>query len=126
MQRDYAMDESEIQRKDTVETEHPARLNPATQEHSTDEDVAVHHPGAAGGTWTSWRVEVMADDSGEWEGDPFRFETWREALAYARDLELRWSAVRDRRIVRSEEPVNYSWPQCGERAGEGACARDDV
>jgi hypothetical protein len=42
-----------------------------------------------------------------------RFETQREALAYARDLEFRWSAVRDKRVVKSEDPVNYSWPRCG-------------
>ena len=61
----------------------------------------------------SWKIEVVVDDSGEWEGDPLRFETQREALAYARDLEFRWSAVRDNRVVKSEDPVNHSWPQCG-------------
>jgi len=61
----------------------------------------------------SWKIEVVVDDSGEWEGDPLRFETQREALAYARDLEFRWSAVRDKRVVKSEDPVNHTWPQCG-------------
>jgi hypothetical protein len=102
---------------DSAGTQEPAGLNPATQEHSADGHSAVRRAGAAGGTSTSWRIEVMVDDSGEWESDPFRFQTWHEALAYARDLELRWAAVRDRRVVRSEEPVNYSWPQSGERAG---------
>ena len=60
----------------------------------------------------SWKIEVVVDDSGEWEGDPLRFETQREALAYARDLEFRWSVVRDKRIVKSQDPVNHSWPQC--------------
>jgi hypothetical protein len=54
----------------------------------------------------SWKVEVIVDDSGEWEGDPLRFGTQQEALAYARDLEFRWSAVRDKRVVKSEDPVN--------------------
>jgi len=61
----------------------------------------------------SWKVEVMVDDSGEWESDPFRFERKHEALAYARDLELRWSAVRDRRIVESNEPINSRWTERG-------------
>jgi len=29
--------------------------------------------------------------------------------AYARDLELRWSAVRDKRIVKSEDPAGDGW-----------------
>jgi hypothetical protein len=72
---------------------------------------AIRRDGEAGEAGMSWKVEVVVDDSGEWEGDPLRFETEREALAYARDLELRWSAVRDKRLVKSEDPVNYSWPQ---------------
>jgi hypothetical protein len=59
----------------------------------------------------SWKVEVVMDDSGEWECDPFRFETHDEALAYARDLDLRWAAVRDRRVVESADPVNQRWPK---------------
>jgi hypothetical protein len=55
----------------------------------------------------SWKVEVIMDDSGEWEGDPRRFATEQEALAYARDLEFRCSAIREKRIVRSEDPVNH-------------------
>jgi hypothetical protein len=50
-----------------------------------------------------WKVEVVVDDSGEWEGDPLRFETEQEALAYARNLEFRWSAVREKRIVKGED-----------------------
>ncbi len=51
----------------------------------------------------SWKVEFVMDDSGEWIGDPLRFETEQEALAYARDLEFRCSAVRDKRLLRCEE-----------------------
>jgi hypothetical protein len=74
---------------------------------------AISRDGVAGEARMSWKIEVVVDDSGEWEGDPLRFETQREALAYARDLEFRWSAVRDKRVVKSEDPVNHSWPQCG-------------
>jgi hypothetical protein len=52
----------------------------------------------------SWKVEVVVDDSGEWVGDPLRFKTEQEALAYARDLEFRCSAVRDKRTVKSQDP----------------------
>jgi hypothetical protein len=74
---------------------------------------AISRDGVPGEARMSWRIEVVVDDSGEWEGDPLRFETQREALAYARDLEFRWSAVRDKRVVKSEDAVNHSWPQCG-------------
>jgi hypothetical protein len=72
---------------------------------------AIRRDGEAGEAGMSWKIEVVVDDSGEWEGDPLRFETEHEALAYARDLEFRWSAVRDKRVVKSEDPVNYNWPR---------------
>jgi hypothetical protein len=62
----------------------------------------------------SWKVEVMVDDSGEWVGDQLRFKTEQEALAYARDLEFRCSAVRDKRMVKSGDPVNPKAPAKGE------------
>ena len=58
----------------------------------------------------TWKVEVVVDDSGEWVGDPLRFDTNQEALAYARDLEFRCSTVRDKRVVKSEDPVNPKFP----------------
>jgi hypothetical protein len=70
-------------------------------------------------TWEvnmSWKVEVIIDDSGEWEGDAFRFATEQEALAYARDLEFRCSAVRDKRITKSLDPVNQLTAARGARA----------
>jgi hypothetical protein len=63
----------------------------------------------------SWKVEVVVDDSGEWEGDSLRFETRHEALAYARDLEFNWSAVRDKRVVKDSEPVTHRWIAIGLR-----------
>jgi hypothetical protein len=64
----------------------------------------------------SWKVEVITDDSGAWEGDALRFPTEQEALAYARDLEFRCSAVRDKRIVRSDEPPSHRWGTRAARA----------
>ena len=57
----------------------------------------------------SWKVEFVMDDSGEWIGDPLRFETEQEALAYARDLEFRCSAVRDKRLLRCEYSINQNF-----------------
>jgi len=61
----------------------------------------------------SWGIEVMVDDSGNWERDPYRFATKQEALAYARDLDLRWAALRDRRVVESNDAVDSRWTRQG-------------
>jgi hypothetical protein len=57
----------------------------------------------------AWKVEFVMDDSGEWIGDPLRFETEQEALAYARDLEFRCSAVRDKRLLRCEDSISQNF-----------------
>ncbi len=48
---------------------------------------------------TRWRVEVIADSSGEWCGNGLSFDTYALAEAYARDLHSRWMAVREWRVV---------------------------
>jgi hypothetical protein len=87
----------------------------ASQPDGPDQALPAHDAlprgGEAAERSVSWKIEIVVDDSGEWESDPFRFETLDEALAYARDLEFRWAAVRDRRVVKSEDPVNRTWPQ---------------
>lgn len=55
----------------------------------------------------SWKPEVIADNSGKWTGNALRFATKEEAQRYVYDLALRWIAVRDTRVVPSDEPVNY-------------------
>lgn len=57
----------------------------------------------------SWRVEVIADDSGEWAGNSVYFETEAEADAYGADLASRWMLVRRWRTVPSAQPANYRW-----------------
>jgi hypothetical protein len=47
----------------------------------------------------SWRVEVIADDSGKWCGNGLVFDTAEEAGAYGLDLASRWTLVRDWRVV---------------------------
>lgn len=57
----------------------------------------------------SFKGEVIADNSGKWCGNELRFATETEAQSYIRDLEFRWTAVRDTRVVPSDDPVNYHW-----------------
>lgn len=57
----------------------------------------------------SWKPEVIADGTGKWYGNGLAFATKEEAEANARDLSMRWLAVRDTRAVESDQPVNYAW-----------------
>jgi hypothetical protein len=52
----------------------------------------------------SFKVEVIADSSGQWVGNGLRFATHDKAKVYGLDLALRWTAVRDFRIVKCSEP----------------------
>lgn len=52
----------------------------------------------------TWKVEVIADNSGKWYGNGLTFETKAEAEVYAFDLMMRWTLVRDTRVVEVEEP----------------------
>ncbi len=58
---------------------------------------------------SSWKSEVIADSSGKWVGNACRFATKAEAEIYVADLAYRWTAVRDSRVIESDEPVNYVW-----------------
>lgn len=71
-------------------------------------DTAVIASGIASST-TSHAGEVQADSSGKWYGSALRFATEREAELQIADLPLRWAAVRDTRVVPSEDPPNYRW-----------------
>jgi len=55
------------------------------------------------------KPEVIADPSGEWCDNALRFATREEAEANVRDLMMRWFAVRETRIVVSDDPVNYRY-----------------
>lgn len=46
-----------------------------------------------------YKVEVIADSSGVWAGNGLRFDTHDEATSYALDLQARWTAVREWRVV---------------------------
>ena len=57
----------------------------------------------------SWKPEVIADSSGEWCGNALRFATKQEAEDNVFDLAMRWTLVRDTRVVEVEDPVNYTY-----------------
>ena len=57
----------------------------------------------------SWKPEVIADSSGTSCGNALRFATREEAEANVRDLMMRWFAVRDTRVVKSDDAVNYRY-----------------
>lgn len=46
-----------------------------------------------------YKVEVIADSSGEWCGNGMRFATVEEATAYGTNLAWRWTLVREFRVV---------------------------
>jgi len=56
---------------------------------------------------TSYKAEVntAGDPAGVFTGNGLRFATRQEALDYVADLAMRWTAVRETRVVESEDPV---------------------
>jgi hypothetical protein len=57
----------------------------------------------------SYKPEVQTDSSGKWYSNAARFATLEEADAYNLDLAWRWTAVRESRVIESDEPVNFRW-----------------
>jgi hypothetical protein len=57
----------------------------------------------------SYKPEVIADSSGKWVSNALRFATREEAEAQVHDLMMRWTLVRDTRVVESDDPVNYRY-----------------
>jgi hypothetical protein len=55
----------------------------------------------------SFKPEVIADTSGKWCGNALRFAAREEAETNVRNQMTRWFAVRETRIVVSDDPVNY-------------------
>jgi hypothetical protein len=58
---------------------------------------------------TSYKPEVVADSSGKWTSNAVRFASETEAQIYVIDLSMRWSSVRDTRVVESDDPVTYEF-----------------
>jgi hypothetical protein len=58
---------------------------------------------------TSFKAEVIADNSGTWTTNGLAFATAVEAEQYGRDLQGRWTLVQQVRVVESTEAVNYTF-----------------
>jgi hypothetical protein len=58
---------------------------------------------------SSFKPEVIADNSGEWCGNSLRFATQVEAENYVQDLMWRWTLVRDTRVIIVDDPVTARW-----------------
>jgi hypothetical protein len=54
----------------------------------------------------SWKPEVIADSSGKWASNSLRFARYEDARSYVLDLAARWTAVREARVVESDDPVD--------------------
>jgi hypothetical protein len=57
----------------------------------------------------SWKGEVQTDSSGKWYDNAVRLPDEKQAMEYTYDLFMRWTAVKEWRVVQSEDPVNYDW-----------------
>jgi hypothetical protein len=57
----------------------------------------------------SFKVEVIADTSNKWCGNGLAFSSHEEAADYGRDLASRWFAVREYRVVTSDDPVSHTF-----------------
>jgi hypothetical protein len=57
----------------------------------------------------SFAPEVVADYTGTWTGNGLRFATREEAQANVENLMQRWFAVREIRVVESDDVPNYRW-----------------
>jgi hypothetical protein len=55
---------------------------------------------------TSFKVQVIADETSKWLDNGMRFATYQDADHYGRDLASRWTAVRAFRVIESNDPVN--------------------
>jgi len=53
----------------------------------------------------SFKPEVIADSGGKWVGNAVRTATREEAESYVADLAMRWTLVRETRVVESDDPV---------------------
>ena len=64
----------------------------------------------------SYKVFVIADDSGEWNTNGIALGTEEEAQAYGADLYSRWTLVREWEVRSSDEPRSaiYSMAPGGE------------
>ena len=56
-----------------------------------------------------YTAEVIADNSGQWTGNQLRFDTLQNPRAYVQDLGLRWTLVRNCRVL--EDSTTVVWQE---------------
>ena len=74
----------------------------------------------------SWAPEVIADSTGKFVGNALRFATKKEAEDNVHDLFMRWTLVRETRVVESTDPVNYCYKNGKLEKAEEAPAESPV
>ena len=57
----------------------------------------------------AWKPEVRVANDERWYDNAVRCETEAEALAYGRDLEMRWTSAKEIRATQCDDPVNGKW-----------------
>ena len=57
----------------------------------------------------SYKPEVIADSTGKWSSNSLRFKTEQEAYANVQNLAAKWFAVREYRVVESDDEPTYRW-----------------
>ena len=81
------------------ERERVRRLEKEKTMHKTLERIVARHTPTR-----SWVPEVLAE--GAWTGNGLRFANKEDAEAWVADLSTRWTAVRETRVIPSEEEPN--------------------
>jgi hypothetical protein len=61
----------------------------------------------------SWKIQVIADNSGEWHGNALRFATKEEAERSASLLARNWTLVRDKRVVECDDKATDTCDENG-------------
>jgi len=57
----------------------------------------------------SWKPEIKVHNDPKWYDNAVRFATEAEAIAYAKDLEARWTSAEKIRATETKDPVTGEW-----------------
>lgn len=85
----------------------PEVANADVKEHKKEDGSIAYEFIRKVGTKGSWKAEVLVAGEKDFVSSAVRLATKEEAESYAFDLAMRWLAVKDWRVVESDEEVNY-------------------
>ena len=57
----------------------------------------------------SWKPEIKVHNDPKFYDNAVRFATAEEAIAYAKDLEARWTSAEEIRVTETKDPVTGEW-----------------